>query len=160
MKRRLSRGRLWQIAVGLATGVVVLLLVLIGIGWLVLPSSPAKEVTVVGVEWKILQGTTPTGIGWFGPDTINVTGTGGFPISVSTGGSFVASLILSNLDSTNHTVYSVLANSPFHVSRTSPTLPNTVVSGEDDWTFAVTVSVPSSPSASSVTVVLTVNAIS
>jgi len=159
MKRRFTRTRILEILIGIAAGAVVILLVGIGSGVLTLPSSSPPSVTVDAAQWNILQGTTRGGFGWFGPSTINITDKDGLPIEVASGGTFSLSLSLSNLDSSNHTLFSVEASSPFRTVSTVPTLPRTVPSGEDDWSFTVTLAAPTVSTNTAFTVVLTVNAL-
>lgn len=158
MKPRFSRRRAVEIAVGVVTGIVVVLLVLIGIGVLVLPSSGPASVTVTEVQWTIHQGTTGLGYGWFGPSTVNVTDADGLPLAVASGTTFSLSLVLSNIDTSNHTIESVSAAGPFRVVGTSPGLPSTVPSGSDDWSLFVTVAAPAVSSGVSYTVALAVYA--
>jgi len=160
MKLRLTRPRLLELLVAFATGIVIVLLVLIGTGTLVLPAASGAKVTIAAAQWHIEQGTTKSGFGWFGPNEINATEADGLPIEVAPGGTFQLVLTLSNLDSVNHTIYSVSAASPFGVVSSVPRLPTLVISGADDWNLAVTVSVPGSSDGSSYTVELTVVALS
>ncbi|HYA58503.1 MAG TPA: hypothetical protein VEH57_08625 [Thermoplasmata archaeon] len=158
MSRRLSRRRFWDLVIAAAAGVVVVLIALVGLGILVLPARSSPSVTVDAVDWTILQGKTRLGIGWFGQSYVNLSNTDGLPYSVTSGGRFSVSLTLSNLDSFNHTIYSVTAQSPFQVASVSPTLPRMVPSGEDDWFMSVSVTAPSVSSDSSYILFLTVNA--
>ncbi|MGD0257829.1 MAG: hypothetical protein ABSB90_08140 [Thermoplasmata archaeon] len=148
-----------NLALGLAAGVVAILVVLVATGVLFLPPSGTTEVRIVGVEWTIEQGTTASGFGWFGPNTINQTDTAGLPFSVSPGNSFVLVLGLSNLDSVNHTIHSVTATSPFVVTSTTPATPRVVLAGEDDWFLRVFLTAPSVSTTTSFTVDLTVDAL-
>jgi hypothetical protein len=159
MRRRWTRTRLLELLVAFATGVVIVLLVLIGTGILVLPSSSSATVTITAAQWHLEQGTTKFGFGWFGPDVINSTEADGLPIQVASGATFQLALTLSNLDSVNHTIYSVTAGSPFQVTGSTPHLPALVLSGADDWNLAVTIAVPSVASDSSYSVELTVVAL-
>lgn len=159
MKRRLSRHRAWQLAIGIVAGLVVVLLVLIGLGILTLPAPAPSKVTITQVQWTILQGTTTFGFGWFGPSTRIANNSSGLPVEVASGGRFTVTLSLSDLDSANHTIYSVLAASPFRVVSTVPSIPAKVVSGMDDFTLNVDVAVPTVSSDTSYVVDLTVDAL-
>jgi len=152
---------MWELAIGAGTGVIVVLLVLIGSGILVRPSSSGTTVTVDEVEWVILQGTTRGGFGWFGPSYINVTAADGLPATVASGGTLTLSVILANVDSSNHTVSMVTVSPAFRVAGTTPHLPASVVSGADNWDLAVTLVAPSvSSDTTYANVILTVDAIS
>jgi len=154
----MTRTRMWELGIGAAAGVVVVLLVLIGSGILVRPSSAPPTLTLEGVQWVILQGTTRDGFGWFGPSTINVTGADGLPVTVLSGGTLTLSVILANLDSANHTVSKVTASSFFRVTGTTPGLPASVDSGEDDWDLGVMLTASSVPNDTTVTqLVLTID---
>ena len=144
MSHPLRRSTFWTVAIGTAASVVVVLLVLIGIGVLVLPSSPTAPVRITEVRWTILQGTTTSGIGWFGPSQFNYT-TNGFPTNETPGGSLSLAVTLANFDTQNHTVYSVVAVSPFDVSAVHPTVPRMVPHGDDNALFQVVVTVPNQP---------------
>jgi hypothetical protein len=158
VRHRLTRHQLWEIGIGAAAGVVVVLLILVGSGILVRPSSTAPTVTVIEVQWTILQGETRGGFGWFGPSYVNVTSADGLPVTIGSGESLTMSIILANLDSANHTVSMVTAHPPFSVVRTTPALPSRVDSGEDDWDLAVTVVAPTVTSDTSYTLDLTIDA--
>jgi len=157
---RPRRARLWTIAVLAATIVVAALLVLIALGILVLSAPATPTVTVTGVEWHIDQGTTSRGIGWFGPSEINTTPYDGFPVSIASGHTFNVVLKLSDLDSVNHSIYSLIVGAPFTFSSSSPRLPALVSSGEDDWSMVVTVTVPTVSSSETLGVNVTVDAFS
>ncbi len=113
------------------------------------------------VEWVILQGTTHGGFGWFGPSYINVTDADGLPTTIPSGGTLTLSVILANVDSSNHTVSMVTASPAFSVAGTTPHFPASVASGADDWDLAVTLVAPSvSSDTTYATVIVTVDAIS
>ncbi|HXQ49443.1 MAG TPA: hypothetical protein VN842_06710 [Thermoplasmata archaeon] len=150
---------MWELAIGAVAGVVVVLLVLIGSGILVRPSTATPTVTVTEVQWVLLQGTTRDGFGWFGPSYINVTDADGLPVTVASGWTLTLSVILANLDSSNHTISLVTPSPPFVVDHTTPALPSAVDSGEDDWDLGVTVTAPSVSVDSSYVLVLTLDAI-
>jgi hypothetical protein len=156
MKLRIRRKTLWTLAVGAATGLVVLLLILIAIGVLVLPAASPASVTVTEVRWTILQGTTSSGLAWFGQGQFNYTN--GFPVNETAGGSMTLSVSLTNLDTLNHTIYSVVAMPPFNVSSVQPAVPRVVPHSVDNALFQITVSVPDDPGRSLV-LQLTVNAL-
>lgn len=156
MKLRIRRKTLWTIAVAAVTGLVVVLLVLIAIGILVLPATSPAPVTVTEVRWTILEGTTASGLGWFGESQFNYTN--GFPVNETAGGSMTLSVTLTNLDTLNHTIYSVLAMPPFNVSSVQPEVPRVIPHSVDNALFQITVSVPNDPGHSLV-LQLTVNAL-
>jgi len=162
MKRKLSRNRILELAIGIVAAIVVVLLVLIGTGILRLPATSPPTVTVTGAQWNILQGTTRDGFGWFGNSTRYANDSDGLPLSITSGGTFGMSLTLSNLDSQNHTIYSVTAGSPFTVVTTKPLIGSsgaTVIAGSDDWVITVTLRAPSVSSDSSDYLNITLNAI-
>ena len=159
MKLSLARRRLLSILIAVAAIVVVVLLILIAIGVLRLPTPSPPQVTVNAAQWQILQGNTSFGFGWFGPSTRNVTNTDGLPITVNSGGSFVMSLVVSNLDKVNHTIYSVTAAAPFRVSGYIEGVGTEVRPGSDEWLVEVTVVAPSVSSNASYTLLLTMNAL-
>jgi hypothetical protein len=162
MKRKLSRNRIIELAITVVAVVVVILLVLIGTGILRLPSTSPATVTVNFAQWNILQGNTKFGYGWFGQSPRYVNASDGLPISVTSGGTFGMSISLSNLDSQNHTIYTVFAGSPFGVVATNPKLGSagaTVISGSDDWVITVTLRAPSVSSDATYSLNITLNAI-
>ncbi len=125
---------------------MILLVALIGLGTLRLPSAPPSSVTVSQVDWTILEGTTSTGHGWFGPGSFNSTVSDGFPLTVAAGGSFVVAWAPVNLDVSPHTVSYASVNAPFTVDGTAPGLPCTVPVGDDPTPFGFTIGVPTSAS--------------
>jgi hypothetical protein len=157
MKRR--RPTLLTVLLGIAAGGLSVLLALIGFGWLVLPSPASPQVTVTGVHWRIIQGENPRGLGWFGPEYLNSTSADGFPLAVSSGGSFSVDRLLSNVDLVNHTVYTVTVGAPFRLVSTDPPIPTTVPTGEDDYIFGVTVSAPNVGASESVPLNVTIDTV-
>ncbi len=154
-----TRGRLLTVLVAIAAAVVVVLVGLIGAGYLRLPTSPAPTVTISAVHWHILEGTTAGGIGWFGNSTFNYTTGNGYPQTVRSGGSISIPWTTSNFDSANHTVYSVTTSAPFAFEGSRPALPMVAPGGEDDVIFEFTIAIPSGTSGS-FALDLTVNALS
>ncbi len=147
VKRQWTRGRVLGTTVAAAAGVVCVLLVLIALGYLVLPASAPSPVTVASVHWTIDQGRTLAGAGWLGPSEFNYTGANGFPYSVRPGGSFVVTWLFSNFDNRSHSIVNISAANGFAVRSTSPTLPAPVAAAEDDAYLMVTVVVPNEPGA-------------
>ncbi len=94
------------------------MLVLVGIGYLRLPSSFPPDITVTSVHWTIEQGTIATGQGWFGGNEFNYTpATGWVPLTIPAGSSFPLAWSIVNFDKVNHTIYSVVVSSPFSLVR-------------------------------------------
>ncbi len=150
LPRRRSRRRarfLWSLVAAVA-GLVVLLVALVGFGYLRLPSAPPPSVTVSQVDWTVLEGTTSTGIGWFGNSSFNYTLAEGFPLAVTAGSSFSVVWTTMNWDSSPHTVSYVAVSSPFTLERSTPGVPITAAAGDDDVGFSFTIGVPSSASGS------------
>ena len=140
--RRSTRKRLLQLGIVVAAVVVAVLLVLIGLGFLVLPSPPAKKFSVSGVHWKIIEGTTSGGLGWFGPSQFNYSEAEGYPIDVVVGGTVTIPWSFSSYDTVNRTIYSVVATSPFTFVSCQPGIPVDVPSGTDSALLSITVRVP------------------
>lgn len=159
VKRIPRRTLLWSALFAIAAGVLVVLLVLIGFGYLALPKSPPPSVTVSEVQWTIQQGTTPGGGGWFGPSHFNYSLNAEFPLTVSAGTSFRLAWTPENFDTTAHTVYSLSVSVPFEWNSQSsrPPLPDTVPSGDDGGQFSFVIITPSTPGTYELNV--TVNAI-
>ena len=134
---------------------VVALLVLVGLGYLVLPGTPPPApVTVTSVRFTIVQGTNASGLGWFGPSAFNYSGAAnGYPFTVAAGGTFTISVTLWNHDNQAHTIYSAAAGAPFRVSSTAPSLPVGVAAMEDDALIQIGLVAPSTPGASLVLMV-------
>jgi hypothetical protein len=130
------------------TTLVAVLLVLIGLGYLVLPThSDPKTVTVLGAERWIEQGSLPNGNGWFGSSGFNYSGKDGYPLTVAAGGTFQLVVTFSNFDSQTHEVYSASANYPCSVVGATPSLPAIVPPSEDNTLFEFTIAVPDQPGA-------------
>lgn len=160
MKLSIARRRILSILIAIAAIVVVILLVLIAIGILRLPTPSPPQVTVNSAQWQILQGNTSFGFGWFGPSVRNVTDSDGLPITVNSGGSFVMTLVISNLDKVNHTIYSVTAAAPFRVSGYVEGVGTEVRPGSDEWPVEVNVVAPTVSSDATYSLELTMNALS
>lgn len=158
--RRISRSRLiWGVLYGVVATILVVLLVLIALGYLVLPSSPPATVTIEKVEWTILQGTTSQGHGWFGNSSFNWSTADGYPVAIKAGTTFELPWSPSNLDTVSHTVYSISVSSPFSCVSSRPALPTSVPPGDgDDGGFNFGISIPGS-SSGSYTLEITVNAL-
>lgn len=140
--RRRTRSRLLGVAVGVAAIVVATLFVLIALGYLALPSTPSPKVSLTGVRWTIVQGTTSSGIGWFGPSQFNYSTADGYPIEIALGGTVSIPWSFSNYDSVNRTIYSVVVAAPFTFVSCHPGLPVSVPSGTDDGFVGITVRAP------------------
>lgn len=145
-----------RIAIAVMAAAVVVLLVLIGLGFLVLPSTSNPTVTVTEIRWTIEQGTNSNGHGWFGNGSINETIADGLPLHVSSGGVFTVLVTL--LATSNKTIFTATADSPFTVVYTIPTLPTTPV-GVDDFTFEAAVRAPSVSSDTSYVLLITLDAL-
>ncbi|HLM91549.1 MAG TPA: hypothetical protein VK424_05810 [Thermoplasmata archaeon] len=144
---RVPRGRqlIWTALYSIALGVLVLLLVFIGIGYLRLPASSPSTFTVEEVRWTIEQGTIANGQGWFGLGEFNYSRAAGFfPPTYDSGASFQVAWALVNYDHVNHTIYSVTVNSPFTLVGTKYSLPMPVVIGDDSRPLGLTIGSPSS----------------
>lgn len=135
---------------------VVVLLILIGLGTLVLPGPAKPTVTITEVQWTIEQGKDSNGHGWFGNSTINETNEDGLPAQIPSGGVFTVQVTL--LATSNKTIFTATANSPFSVASTIPTLPTTPV-GVDDFVFHVTVNAPNVSSDASYVLMITLDAL-
>ena len=141
--KRLTRKQGWIIVDGIAVAVVVALLVLIGLHVLVLPPTSDPTVTVTSVTLNIAEGNDSFGWGWLGNSTRTLGVNEGFPIHVVSAGTFALAFLLPIEDKYNHTAVSLSAAPPFHVVRTTPTLPAQVTVGDDDWQLTVVIQVPS-----------------
>jgi hypothetical protein len=155
---KLRRRRLVSLGVVAATAVVVVLVALIGLGYLVLPQSASAPITISETQWTILEGTNASGGYWFGPNTLSYPGLNGYPLSVAPGSTFGVPIVLWNHDNANHTVYSVLVGLPFTYVRSDPPVPIVVPAGEDSASFEFWVTAPSEPGAS-LMVTITINAL-
>jgi len=136
-----TRQRLLRWGIVAAASVVAILLVLIGLGYLVLPSNSPADVTITAVHWTVLQGTTSSGQGWFGPSEFNYTDNG-WPAQVTPGGSIAIPWSFSMYDTTNRTIYAILVGAPFSLRYCSPSLP-ILTGATDDGFVSVAVNVPS-----------------
>ncbi len=159
MRRLVRRRLIWTALLVVAVGVLVLLLGLIGVGYLRLPTAPAATVTISEIQWTIQEGTTASGVGWFGPSHVNDTANSGLPLSFAAGTTFRLAWGANNRDNVSHTVYSVTATSPpFSWVSSTPALPSTVPIGDDSFGFSFYFSTPSSASGTFV-LTITVNAL-
>lgn len=158
--RKLGRRRLLALMIAIAASVVVVLLVLIGIGILRLPTPSPASVSVDTAVWHILQGNTSLGPGWFGPSVRYVNSTGGLPLTVvSSGSTFTMVILLSNLDTVNHTIYDVSVAPPFLHATPLQGIGVAVVPGNDEWKVEVGVQAPTVSSDSTYELDLTLNAL-
>jgi len=151
-----SRVGLLRIGIVIMAAFVILLLVLIGLGTLVLPTPGKPTVTITEVRWTIEQGTDSNGHGWFGNSTINETDEDGLPAQVPSGGVFTVQVTL--LATSNKTIFTATADSPFSIAYTVPTLPTTPV-GVDDFVFHVAVDAPSVSNDASYVLLITLDAL-
>jgi hypothetical protein len=161
--RRRKLRRTLAVALVAAAVIVVVLVVLVAAGVLVLPSNSPKPVTITSVTLHILQGEGPNGIGWFGASYVNYSAATGndYPMTVAPGGTWGVSWSVQNFDnsSASHTIYSVVADAPFVIASTSPSMPFLVVSGLDSHTLlSITVAAPSTPGITYADVMIIVNA--
>lgn len=150
---RRARRRFLGALVLAAAVVVALLLVLISLGYLVLPSASPAPVNIVRTHYTILEGTSASGQYWFGldgnfSDQLTYPDFDGYPANLTPGGTFGVPIVLWNNDTVNHTIYSVGVNAPFVLVRSDPALPIVVPTGVDDASFVFTVRVPNQPGAS------------
>lgn len=147
MRRLRKRNLVWAGLFVAATTVLVVLLVLVGIGYLRLPSTPGPSVTVSEVEWNVAQGQTSQGRGWFGPSQFNYTSASGWQSPTFEAGSQLeVTWALVNYDNVTHTIYSVSVSAPFALSGTLRSLPMIVNIGDEGNLLAIYVSIPSSAS--------------
>jgi hypothetical protein len=157
---RLRKRQLWTIVVVVAVAVLVVIIALIGLGYLVLPGTPAPaKITLEQVNFTIVQGTNRSGANWFGPSHFSYAGLqNGYPFKVASGGTFNISLVLENFDSADHSIYSVSAATPFVFHTSTPVLPAVVLGDTDSAVLQMTFSAPNSPGAT-LTLFVTVNAL-
>jgi hypothetical protein len=146
--KRIPRRKLFLAILFVAVAaVLVILLVLIGLGYLVLPKSAPGSVTIESVQFTIQQGTISGGSGWFGPSTFSYGNNAGFPRSVTVGQAFELPWDPENFDTKSHTVYTVnVGNAGFCVAGAHPALPDSIPPGDDGGQFEFSISVPSSAS--------------
>jgi hypothetical protein len=156
----LRRRQIWTIGVAAAVTVLAVLLILIAAGVLVLPGTAAPTpVSVISVQFTILQGTNSSGNPWFGPSMFSYTGlANGYPFSVAPGGGFSVPVTFENYDDAPHTLYSIDVQSPFLFAGSSPTLPQTLRALQDDAYLLIYVTAPSTAGAS-LTLFVTINAL-
>jgi hypothetical protein len=144
--RRQSLRRWITWAVIAAAIVVAVLVALVAGGVLVLFSNSPTPVTISSVHLVIQEDNTSSGVGWFGPWSINYTQAEGFPIQVAPGNTF--SIVWENVinfDSVPHSIYRVTSSPPFTIASTLPALAHTVPQDSGDFNLAISVGVPSSP---------------
>ena len=147
MRHYSRRQIVWGILYTIAIGVVVLLLILIGVGYLRLPPKTGPSVTISEVEWTVAQGTNSYGQTWFGKSQFNYTPAAGWvPPSFAAGGQLLVTWQVVNYDITSHTICSVTVSSPFILSGTQEPLPMTINPGDDGGALGVWVTTPSSVS--------------
>ncbi len=150
------RKRIIFTLVAIVAAFVVVLLALIVAGVLVLPSHTPAPVTIRSVSVQFLQGTTPSGALWFHVAWYNLSTAEGYPLTVSSGGTWHLQVPVTNWDSLNHTIYDVAPNSTsgaagFRVVGTSPATPATVPGigyEEGEYYLSVVVAAPSTPGSS------------
>lgn len=158
MRRTRRRTLFWGVLLAAVAGILIVLLVLIGLGYLVLPGPAPPNVTVTEVSWTLFQGTSH-GHGWFGSSTFNYTANDGYPATFPAGYTFTVAWSPVNFDSVSHTVYTVAVSAPFELVSSHPALPYAVAPGDDSGNFSFYITTPSSTSGAYVLQV-TVNAIS
>ncbi len=163
--RKLGRRQKWTLAVLIAVGLLVVLLGLVAAGVLRVPASgPAAPVKIQVVCVTILQGTNATGYPWFGPSPFCMSGIGyNLPYSSAAGSTVNLPIPILNLDTNNHTLYSVQVGPPFTLQQTLPPLPYEVDSfiynpEGIDGGLMVFVTLPNSPGLSA-GVNVTINAL-
>ena len=158
--RRIPRKKLvWTVLFVAVTAVLVVLLVLIGFGYLALPKPAPGSVTISGVLFTINQGTTSGGSGWFGPSSFSYGNNAGYPRSEPVGTSFELPWAPQNFDTTSHNVYTVVVSNPgYCVAATHPALPDSIPPGDDGGQFEFAINIPSSASGS-VALQVTINAL-
>jgi len=141
--RRRRFQRILGFAVAGMAVVVVVLLGLVAGGVLSLSSSSGPTpITIESVVLEIQQGTTSSGVPWFGPSPI--TFTTGFPLNVNPGGNFsFVWLSFFNFDSMNHTIGAAHPSSPFVLASTWPTLPYKVPYDSEGHNLEFWLQVPS-----------------
>ena len=149
MTRPSRRGRLMNILLAIAIGVVVVLLVAIGLGYLRLPAPDGPKVTITEVRWTILQGTNAYNQGWFGKGQFNYTRADGWlSPTYSSGSRFLLTWEMVNYDTVNHTIFDVALSAPFIFIGTQPPLPVNVIPGDEAGTLGVLIETSSSTSGS------------
>ena len=135
--------------VAIAAVILLVIVVLIALGDLVLPGTPAPApVTIQQVNFTILQGTNSTGANWFGPSHFSyspVNHTLGYPFQVKAGGGFSIPVVLENFDNATHTIYSVTAGAPFTFITSKPLLPSSLMPLQDSAVLDMNFTAPNSP---------------
>ena len=159
MRRTRRRTLVWSILLTAVAGILIVLLVLIGLGYLVLPGPTPPSVTVTEVTWSLLQGTDSHGIGWFGGSSFNYSMNDGYPTTFRAGSTFTLPWSPENFDSVSHTIYTVTVSAPFELVSSRPALPYAVAPGDDSGNFSFTITTSSTTSGAYVLQV-TVNALS
>lgn len=155
---KLRRPKLVELGIIAAATLVVVLLGLIGAGYLILPQTTPSPITIVGTQYTILEERNSSGGFWFGPDTLSYPGVNGYPTSVPPGSSFGVPIVLWNHDNASHTIYSVSVQPPFRFGGSDPPVPIPVPAGEDDANFVFTIYAPSDAGAS-LNLSITINAL-
>jgi hypothetical protein len=170
---KVRRQRLLSLGILVATVVVVVLVALVGLGYLVLPSSTPDPITISGTHYTILEGTNSSGAYWFcfpSPGSSYATGfcekgytagtcaelacnfsypgVNGYPTTVAPGSTFSVLLVMWNNDTVAHTVSSVVVGPPFTGVRSDPPTPIGIPAGSDDANFEFWITAPSDPGAS------------
>jgi hypothetical protein len=149
MRRIPKRTLVWVLLYIAVAGTLVTTLVLIGLGYLTLPTASPSTVTVSEVEWTLVQGNTSSGRGWFGPSAFTYGENAGFPRTETVGRSFGLPWAPENFDTSSHTVYTVsIANPGYCIDSARPALPQVVPPGDDGGEFEFQVSIPSGASGS------------
>jgi hypothetical protein len=161
---KLRRQRLISIGILAGAVVVVLLVALIGLGYLVLPQSSPAPITIASTEYTILEGTKASGGYWFwfanssGNYTdgncanfqcsVSYPGVNGYPTTIAPGSTFYLPWVLWNKDTVAHNVTSVVIGPPFSLVKTVPPVPVSVPAGYDDANFEFWLTAPSEAGAS------------
>ena len=154
------RTLLWGALFAIVAGVLIVLLVLIGLGYLVIPGPSQPSVTVTEVEWTILEHDTSGGIGWFGASSFNYSPPhAGYPATFPAASTFDVQWSPVNFDSVSHTVYAFTVASPFELVSSRPALPYAVPPGDDGGNFSIYITTPSGTSGS-YDLEITINALS
>ncbi|MCI4342314.1 MAG: hypothetical protein L3K11_08105 [Thermoplasmata archaeon] len=138
-----------------AAMVLTAVVVLVGAGaagYLYLAPKPAAEVTVLGFNWTLEQGTVLSGphagILWFDTPTINDSGSAnGFPLHIASGGSLTVTVHIDNYDNVSHGIVRVHLDPPLVATGFSPP-PPADIEANDDGNYQITVSVQAPPGAS------------
>jgi hypothetical protein len=150
MNRPEPKKLVWTVLFVLVAVVLVTLLVLIGLGYLVLPSSPPSTITISEIQWTIAQGNTSNGVGWFGPSSFVSGENADYPRTVPVNQAVTVVWNAQNNDgSTGHVVYSVaILNAGFSIVSEHPALPECVPVNDEGISFHFGVGIPSGASGS------------